>query len=74
MARPAPKATSQIVAAPAPLAVSVRTAAAMCGVGKTKFFALLAANQGPKTVVLGGRRLVRVESLNAWLAKLEEAA
>lgn len=59
--------------AAAPLAVSIADAARMVGIGRATLWARLADGEGPKTFMLGRRRLVRVDSLNAWLASLEKA-
>lgn len=59
--------------ASAPLAVGITDAARMAGISRATLWALLAEGEGPKTFMLGRRRLVRVESLTAWLSKLEKA-
>lgn len=57
-----------------PLAVGIDAAARISSIGRSTFYAKLASGEGPKTFMLGRRRLVRVETLNAWLAKLEKDA
>lgn len=52
-------------------AVSVREAAALCGIGGTKMYELLREGSGPPTLTIGRRRLIRIEALREWLADLE---
>ena len=54
------------------LAVSPGEAAKMLGIGRTKFYDLLAANE-ITSIKIGTRRLIRVEVLEAWLKAQEEA-
>lgn len=49
------------------LAVSPAEAAQMIGLGRTKFYELLAANE-ITSIKLGARRLIRVRDLEDWLA------
>ena len=49
-----------------PLAVSPSEAARMAGIGRTKLYQVLAANQ-LVSIKLGSRRLIRVADLEAWL-------
>lgn len=50
------------------LAVAPAEAARLIGIGKTRFYELLAANE-IKSIKLGARRLVRVADIEAWLAR-----
>jgi excisionase family DNA binding protein len=52
-----------------PLAVSPSEAARMAGIGRTKLYQVLAANQ-LVSIKLGSRRLIRVADLEAWLDNL----
>lgn len=52
-----------------PLAVSPSEAARMAGIGRTKLYQVLAANQ-LVSIKLGSRRLIRVADLEAWLDSL----
>lgn len=54
------------------LAVAPAEAAQMLGLGRTKFYELLAANE-ITSVKIGTRRLIRVSVLEDWL-KAQEAA
>ncbi|MEL6567661.1 MAG: helix-turn-helix domain-containing protein [Pseudomonadota bacterium] len=54
-----------------PLAVSPAEAAQMLGLGRTKLYELLAANE-IASIKIGKRRLIRVAELDAWL-KAKEA-
>lgn len=59
--------------APVPrYAFSIREACDYCGIGRTKFYELLAANE-ITSIKIGTRRLIRVEVLEAWL-KAQEGA
>ena len=53
------------------LAVSPAEAARLLGLGKTKFYELLAANE-ITSVKIGTRRLIRVSVLEEWL-RVQEA-
>ena len=53
---------------PYPLAVSPAEAARMLGLGKTRFYELLAAEE-IASIKLGTRRLIRVRDLEGWLAR-----
>lgn len=50
------------------MAVSPGEAARMLGLGRTKFYELLAANE-IASIKLGARRLIRVRDLEDWLAR-----
>jgi excisionase family DNA binding protein len=54
----------------AQLALSVREAAALAGVGRTILYAAVGSGELPSLKV-GRRRLIRIESLEAWLKSLE---
>ena len=56
-----------------PLAVSPSEAARMAGIGRTKLYSILAANE-LVSIKLGSRRLIRVADLEAWLAGLAAEA
>ncbi|HIP78026.1 MAG TPA: DNA-binding protein [Kiloniellaceae bacterium] len=53
-----------------PLALSVREAAALAGVGRTILYEAVGSGALPSLKV-GRRRLIRTESLEAWLESLE---
>ena len=53
---------------PYPLAVAPAEAARMLGLGKTRFYELLAAEE-IASIKLGTRRLIRVRDLEDWLAR-----
>lgn len=55
------------------LAYSIRQAAAMVGLGKSKLYELIRAGELP-TVLVGNRRLVRAESLAEFLRVREVRA
>lgn len=64
-----------------PEVLNVKEAAAKAGVSRTLLYEALspelAAQRGwpvLPSIVLGGRRLIRVEALRAWLASLESRA
>lgn len=40
--------------------------------GKSKFYAMLKAGQGPRTLLIGGQRLISVEAAREWRAKFED--
>jgi len=50
-----------------PLAYSIRQCAAAIGVSERQIY-VLAERDGLPTIKIGGRRLVRVADLRAWLA------
>ncbi|MEL6246227.1 MAG: helix-turn-helix domain-containing protein [Pseudomonadota bacterium] len=52
------------------LAVSPAEAARMLGLGRTKLYSLLGANE-IASIKIGTRRLIRVEVLEAWLQAQE---
>jgi excisionase family DNA binding protein len=54
------------------LAVSVAEAAALMNISRAKLYELIARGEIP-SIRVGGRRLVRVEALRAFLVKLETA-
>ena len=56
-----------------PLALSVRQCAAALSVSERQVY-VLAARDGLPTIRLGGRRLIRVDDLRAWLTALPAAA
>jgi excisionase family DNA binding protein len=56
-----------------PLALSVRQAAAAVSVSERQIY-ILAERDGLPTVKIGGRRLVRVADLRAWLEAQPAAA
>jgi len=55
------------------LAVSPAEAARMAGIGRTKLYEILAANE-LVSIKLGSRRLIRVADLEAWLQSLTAEA
>lgn len=61
-------ATNQL-SSPAPLAVSVETAAHMLGISRATAFTYVRSGEIP-SLKLGGRRLVRVRDLEAVLDRL----
>ena len=52
------------------IAVSVEDAAAMAGVGRTTLYAAL-GDGSLRSLKIGKRRLIRVESLKAWITAHE---
>lgn len=56
-----------------PIAVSPAEAARMAGIGRTKLYEIIAANE-LASIKLGSRRLIRVADLEAWLAGLTAEA
>ena len=52
----------------APLLVDAREAARLCGVGRTTWLSLRAQGRTPPSILLGRRRLWRVEEIRAWTA------
>ncbi len=58
-------------AQPEPLAVSVAEAAAMIGISRAAFYPYLSSGKCP-SALLGGRRVVLVSSLTAFLAAHEQ--
>lgn len=52
-----------------PIAVSPAEAARLAGIGRTKFYELIAANE-IASVKLGSRRLIRVSEIEAFLDRL----
>jgi len=58
---------------PEPLTLSLDDLAASIGVSRRHLHQLLARGEGPPTIRLGRRRLVRREAADAWL-KAREAA
>lgn len=53
------------------VALSIPEAADSAGISRSRFYELLSAGDGPPTVKLGRRRLVRRAALESWLAGLE---
>lgn len=56
-----------------PLAVGPADGARIAGVGRTKFYEALSSGALP-SFKFGARRLIRVSTINAWLAEMEEGA
>lgn len=54
-----------------PEAISVAEAARRAGLGRSTFYEAIARGDVP-TIKFGKRRLVRLESLRAWLRELEQ--
>lgn len=54
--------------APAPLLVNAKTAARLCGIGRTCWYALLASGRIPAPVRLGRAVRWRASELAAWCA------
>lgn len=54
------------------VALSVPEAAAAMGISRAGLYALLARGEGPPTIKLGRRRLIRRDALQEWLRKQEE--
>jgi len=42
--------------------------------GKSKFYALLKNGDGPRTLRVGGQRLISAEAAREWRMKLEDQA
>ena len=57
---------TQDLGEPEPLTVSIRTASAMLGIGRSTLYVLLGAGE-IETIRVGGRRLVMVTSLKAFV-------
>lgn len=57
---------------PTRLAVSPAEAARIAGIGRTKLYALMAANE-IASMKLGSRRLIRVSEIEAFLDRLAAA-
>jgi excisionase family DNA binding protein len=57
---------------PEPIAVTIRTAGQLSGLGKTKLYELI-DNGALSTLTIGRRRLVHLKSLKALLAVGSEA-
>jgi predicted DNA-binding transcriptional regulator AlpA len=55
--------------APAPLAVSISSAARMAGISRSMLYALIRAGEGPRTFKIGARTLIRVADLDLWLGR-----
>lgn len=51
------------------LAVSPAEAARMAGIGRTKLYELLGANE-IASIKLGARRLIRIADIEAWLERM----
>jgi len=56
-----------------PLVLSVEACARVTGLGRTKLYEALATGELP-SLKIGRRRLIRVATLEAWLASLERQA
>jgi excisionase family DNA binding protein len=56
---------------PEPLTVSIRTAATMLGIGRSTLYELLGADE-IETIRVGGRRLVMMTSLKAFVESKRE--
>lgn len=56
------------------LAYTIAEAAAAANISRSWFYQLLHAGEGPPTIKLGRRRLIRLAALDEWLASLEGAA
>ncbi len=56
-----------------PIAVSPSEAARMMGLGRTKFYELLAANE-ITSIKIGTRRLIRISAIEAFLDRLATRA
>ncbi|MFQ5745119.1 MAG: helix-turn-helix transcriptional regulator, partial [Acidobacteriota bacterium] len=54
-------------------AISVEEAARLAGIGRATLWALIAAGDGPASLRVGRRRLIRRQALEAWLRELEAA-
>ena len=52
-------------------ALSIDEAAAAAGIGRTLLYDLLKAGEGPKTIKIRRRRIIRVEALREWLQERE---
>ncbi|MEM9355010.1 MAG: helix-turn-helix domain-containing protein [Pseudomonadota bacterium] len=66
-------ATESLDAAQSQLAVSPTDAARLAGIGRTKLYEALSSGALP-SFKIETRRLVRITTLQAWLASLESAA
>ena len=53
------------------LALSIERAAKRAGIGRTLMYQLLRSGEGPPTVRLRRRRVIRVEALRRWLSDRE---
>ncbi len=67
------KAVSSPKAAVAPLAVSVPTAARLCGLSPATFWELMKENKAPRGFYVRARRLVLVADLEKWLLDCQKA-
>ena len=56
------------IAAPAPLLVDAKTAARLCGLGKTAWYALHAAGRIPMPIRLGRAVRWNADELRGWTA------
>ena len=56
-----------------PIAVSPAEAARMAGIGRTKLYEIMGANE-LASIKLGSRRLIRVSDIEAWLERLASEA
>lgn len=55
---------------PLPLSVSPDEAARLVGIGRTTLYAALANGDLP-SIKIGTRRLIRVDAIRDWLARIE---
>jgi excisionase family DNA binding protein len=53
------------------VAYSIAEAAAASNISRSRLYELLTAGEGPPTIKLGRRRLIRRAALDEWLASLE---
>jgi predicted DNA-binding transcriptional regulator AlpA len=58
---------------PTALAVSVPTAARMCGLSPATYWGLMRDNKAPRGFYIGGRRLLLVAELQRWLVECSNA-
>lgn len=53
-------------------ALGIEEAARSVGIGRTSMYVLLREGEGPPTLTLGRRRVIRVEALRLWLLEREQ--
>lgn len=56
------------------LAHSVDEFCALIGISRRKFYGMLKNGEGPATMTVGRRRLVRAETAQEWLREREKVA
>lgn len=56
-----------------PLTVSVATGKAMLGIGQTKLFELLDAEEGLESILIGRKRLILLSSIYAFIDRQRAA-